>query len=88
MCYNHFKQSDGVIVAEMDYSKRYQSIPMHEIQSEFFGKDADVSMEICILLLQDKDMSQQVVSYSHVSNENHTDSSNYIPKYNRYAERS
>jgi hypothetical protein len=37
MCYNHFKQNDGVIVAEMGYSKRYQPMPMQEIQLENFG---------------------------------------------------
>jgi hypothetical protein len=55
MCYNHFQQNDQVIVAEMEYSKRYQPIPMQEIQLENFGKDADVSMEICFVSLQDKD---------------------------------
>jgi hypothetical protein len=59
MCYNQFKQNDGVIVAEMDYSERYQPIPMpvREMQSENLEKDADVSMEIRIVSLQDKDMS-------------------------------
>ena len=53
MCYDHFKQNDGVIVVEMDYSERYQPVPMREIQSENFAKDADVSMEIRIVSFQD-----------------------------------
>jgi hypothetical protein len=40
---------------------------MREIQSENFGKDADVSMEIRIVSFQDTDMSWRVVSYSHLS---------------------
>jgi hypothetical protein len=70
MCYDCFKQNDGVVVAEMDYSERYQPIPMQKIQSENFGKDADVSMEICIVSLQDKDMERRVVSYSQLSDKN------------------
>ena len=69
MCYKNFQQNDGVVVAEMDYSERYQPIPMREIQSENFGKDSDVSMEIRIVSLQDKDMERRVVSYSHLSDE-------------------
>jgi hypothetical protein len=69
MCYHYFQDNDGVVVAEMDYSERYQPIPMHEIQSENFGKDADVSMEIRIVSFQDTNMSQRIVSYSHLSNE-------------------
>jgi hypothetical protein len=56
ICYNHFKQNDGVVVTEMDYSKRYKPIPMREIQSKNFGRDADVSIEIHFVSLQDKDM--------------------------------
>ena len=70
MCYDHFKQNDGVIVAGMDYSERYQPIPMCQIQSENCGKDADVLMEIHIVSLQDKDMSRRVVFYSHLFNDN------------------
>ncbi len=69
MCYDHFKQNDGVVVVEMDYPERYQPLPMCEIQSENFGKDADVSMEIRIVSLQDKDMERRMVSYSHLSDE-------------------
>jgi hypothetical protein len=58
MCYENFQQNDGAVVAEMDYSERYQPIPMQEIQSEKFGKDSDVSMEIRIVSLQDKDMER------------------------------
>ena len=49
MCYDHFKQNDGVIVVKMDYSERYQPVTMREIQSENFAKDVDVSMEIRIV---------------------------------------
>ena len=54
MCYNHWKENDGVIVMELDYSERYQPVPMREIQSENFAKDADVSMEIRIVSYQEK----------------------------------
>ena len=67
MCNDHFKQNDGVIVVEMDYSERYQPVPMHEIQLENFAKDADVSMEIRIVSFQDTNMSRQTLSYSHLS---------------------
>ncbi len=69
MCYDHFKQNDGVVVAEMDYSERYQPIPMREIQSENLAKDSDVSMEIRIVSLHDNDMEWRVLSYSHLSDE-------------------
>ena len=61
MCYDYFQQNNRVLVAEMDYSERYQPIPMREIQSENFGKDADVSMKICIISIQGTDMSRHVV---------------------------
>jgi hypothetical protein len=67
MCYNHFQQNGGVLVAEMDYSKRYQTVPMCEIQSKNFGKDTNVLMEICIVSFQGTAMSRRVVSYSHLS---------------------
>ena len=67
MCYDHYKQNNGVLVIEMDYSERYQPVPMREIQLENFAKDADVSMEIRIVSFQANDMSQQTVSYSHLS---------------------
>ena len=68
-CIDHFKQNDGVIVVEMDYSERYQPVPMREIQSENFAKDVDVSMEIRIVSFQDTNMSRQTLSYSHLSDE-------------------
>ena len=67
MCYDHFNQNHGVIVVEMDYSERYQPVPMREIQLEIFAKDADVLMEIRIVSFQENDMSRQTVSYSHLS---------------------
>ncbi len=69
MCYQYFQDNDGVVVAEMDYSERYQPVPMREIQSENFAKDADVSMEIRIVSFQDIDMSRRIVSYFHLSDE-------------------
>jgi hypothetical protein len=69
MCNHYFQNNDGVLVAKMDYSKRYQPVPMRKIQSENFGKDTDVLMEIRIVSFQDTDMSQHVVSYSHLSDE-------------------
>ena len=30
-------------VRELDYSEKYQPVPMREIQSEHFGKDASLS---------------------------------------------
>jgi hypothetical protein len=69
MCYHYFQNNDGVLVAEMDYSERYQPVPMRGIQSENFGKDTDVSIEIRIVSFQDADMSRRVVSYSHLSDE-------------------
>ena len=70
MCYDYFWDNNGVLVAEMDYSERYQPVPMREIQSENFGKDADVSMEIRIVSFQDTELSRCVVSYSHLSDKN------------------
>jgi hypothetical protein len=46
MIYDYAANDDGIIVCEMDYPERYQPVPLHEIQSENFGKDKDVSMEI------------------------------------------
>ena len=69
MCYYHFQQNNSVVVVEMDYSERYQPTPMRKIKSENFGKDADVSMEICIVSFQDADMARRVVSYSRLSDE-------------------
>ena len=54
MCYDHWNETDGVIVIELDYSKRYQPTPMQEIQSENFAKDSDVSMDIRIVSYQAK----------------------------------
>ncbi len=54
MCYDHWKENDGDIVMELDYLERYQPVPMREIQSENFAKDADVSMEIRIVSYQGK----------------------------------
>ena len=68
MCYDNFQQNDSIVVVEMDYSERYQPTLMREIQSENFGKDANVSMEIHIVSFQDADMSR-VISYSHLSDE-------------------
>ena len=31
MCYDQFNNNDGVVVVEMDYSERYQPVPMREI---------------------------------------------------------
>jgi len=69
MCYDHFLQNHSVVVVEMDYSERYQPTPMRKIQSENFGKDTDVSMEIRIVSFQDADMSRRVVSCYHLSDE-------------------
>jgi hypothetical protein len=66
--YDHFNQNNGVVVVEMNYSERYQPVPMRKIQLENFAKDADVSMEIQNVSLQDNNKSQQMVSYSHLSN--------------------
>ena len=57
------------IVTEMDYSEKYQPSPNREMQSEHFGKDADVSMEIRIVSFQDAEKARRVVSYSHISDE-------------------
>jgi hypothetical protein len=47
--YDYGTTTDGLIVCEMDYCECYQQVPMREIQSENFGKDKDVSMEIRIV---------------------------------------
>ena len=75
MCYDHWKETDGVIVIELDYSERYQPIPMREIQSENFAKDSDVSMEIHIVSYQakldgpDSLPTRLVASYTALSDE-------------------
>jgi hypothetical protein len=75
MIYDYGERTEGVIVCEMDYSERYQPIPMREIQSENFGKDEDVSMKICIVTYNAKfdgptsGLSRHVISYGHLSDE-------------------
>ena len=51
------------------YSILNQPSPNREMQSEHFGKDTDVSMEICIVSFQDAEKAQRVISYSHISDE-------------------
>jgi hypothetical protein len=70
MCYDSYQQNNGVLVAEMDYSKRYQPVLMREIQSKNFRKDANVLMESSIVSFQGTDMSRHVVLYSHLSDKN------------------
>jgi len=43
-----FAEAFHCLLMEIDYSEKYQPVYMREIQSENFGKDADVSMEIRI----------------------------------------
>ena len=62
MCYDYFQQNDGVLVTEMDYSEKYQPSPNREMQSEHFGKDTDVSMEICIVSFQDAEKARRIIS--------------------------
>ena len=49
MCYEFVATKPGVIVTETDYSEQYQGTPNGKIQSEHFGKDASVSMEVRIV---------------------------------------
>jgi hypothetical protein len=59
----------------MDYSERYQPVPMHEIQSENFGKDKDVSMEIRIVIYTGRfdgpnsALTRWVILNGHISDE-------------------
>jgi hypothetical protein len=73
MIYDYAATTDGLIVCEMDYSERYQPVPMREIQSENFGKDEDVSMEIRIVTYTGRfdrpnsALTKRVISYRHIS---------------------
>ena len=59
----------------MDYSECYQPVPMREIQSENFGKDGDVSIEIRIVNYKGRfngpnaALTQCVISYAHLLDE-------------------
>ncbi len=72
MIYSYATTNDGIIVCEMDYSDRYRPIPMREIQSENFGKDDNVSMEIRIVTYKERfngpnaALTQRVISYAHL----------------------
>ena len=61
MCYDYWKETDGAIVMGLDYSERYQPVPMRENQSENFAKDSDVSMEIQIVSYQEKKWVDQIL---------------------------
>ena len=54
MCYDFATSTPGVIVTETDYAEQYQGTPNGEIQSEHFGKDASVSMEMRIVTYNGK----------------------------------
>jgi hypothetical protein len=75
MVYDYCNSKDDVLVMEMDYLERYQPMPMREIESENFRKDADVSMEIRIVTYTGKfdgpnsGRTQKVISYAHLSDE-------------------
>ena len=72
MIYDYAATNNGIVVCEMDYSKHYQPVPMCEIQSENFGKDDDVSMEIRIVTYKGRfnglnaALTQSVISYAHL----------------------
>ncbi len=75
MVHDYAATTDGLIVCEMDYSERYQPMSMHKIQSENFGKDKDVSMEIRIVTYTGRfdgpnsALTKQVILYGHISDE-------------------
>ena len=64
MYYAFFHHYPGVRVWEVDYSEKYQLLPMREFQSENFGKDTDVLMEIRIVSLQKIDSHDSQPSQS------------------------
>ncbi len=72
MIYDYAATNDGIVVCEMDYSEHYQPVPMREIQSENFGKDDNVSMEIRIVTYNGRfngpnaALTQHVISYAHL----------------------
>jgi hypothetical protein len=73
MIYDYAATMDGVIVCEIDYSERYQPVPMREIQSKTFRKDEDVSMEIRIVTYSGRfygpnsALTRRVILYGHIS---------------------
>ena len=75
MVYKLASEIDGTLVLELDYSEKYQPVPMREIQSEHFGKDASLSIEIAIATYtawfegKDKPASRKTISYGHLSDQ-------------------
>jgi hypothetical protein len=73
MIYDYAATTDGLIVCEMDYSEHYQPVPMREIQSENFGKDEDISMEIRIVTYTGRfdgpnlALTKRAILYGHIS---------------------
>ena len=73
--YDYAATNNEIIVCEMDYSERCQPIPMHGVQSENFGKDKDVSMEIQIVTYigrfdgANAARTKRVISYTHLLDE-------------------
>ena len=69
MMYDFSEQNKNVLVCKTDYSEKYQPTYMGEIQSEHFGKDDNVSMEIRIVTYNGKfdgpesGASRRVLSY-------------------------
>jgi hypothetical protein len=74
MVYDYAATTDGLIVREMDYSKRYQPVPMHKTQSANFVKDKDVSMEIKIIIYTGRfdepnlALTKRIILYGNISN--------------------
>ena len=75
MVYNFAMDKDGTLVLELNYSEKYQPVPMREIQSEFFAKDASLSIDITIATYTAKfdgvnnPTSRKTISYGHLSDQ-------------------
>ena len=57
MCRDFTRTNSGVVLMEEDYAGKHQGTPNGEIQSEHFGKDAAVSMEMRIVNFHAKSLN-------------------------------
>ena len=80
MCRDFVLNDSGAVLMEEDYAEKYQGTPNGEIQSEHFGKDASVSMEMRIVNFHGKNGSEKgrrhrTITYAVLSDEQAQNSS-------------
>ncbi len=73
MCYEFAELRDDIMLFELDYAEKWQQVANGEIQPEHFGKDASVSMEVCIAtikdVLEDGSRKKKTLSYATLSDQ-------------------